>query len=123
VNIFMETHPKEVPLEFKLARIRPESWTITDPLAVVYLMVWDTPASLQTEIVTRMLMEKLGWNRARGIFPRNVNRDAESILPVVTLCVPLPGGIGRDPRVLRCIEARHQQPELLARPAKPGGRG
>jgi hypothetical protein len=54
-------------------------------------MVWNTPASLQTEIVARMLVEKLGWNGAREIFPRNVNPNDASMLPAVTLRVPSRG--------------------------------
>ena len=36
---YLETRPKELPLEFKLAGFRPEPWTVADSLAVVYLMV------------------------------------------------------------------------------------
>ncbi len=77
VNAYLETRPKEYPLEFKLAGFRPEPWSVTDSLAVVYLMGWDTSANLRTEIVTQMLVEKLGGTRAREIFPLNVNPDDE----------------------------------------------
>jgi penicillin amidase len=75
VNAYLETRRNERPLEYKLAGFRPEPWTVTDSLAVVYLMGWDTSANLQTEIVTQMLVEKLGEERAREIFPLNVNPD------------------------------------------------
>lgn len=78
VNAYLETRPGELPLEFKLAGLRPEPWTVTDSLALVYVMGWNTSANVRTEIVTQMLVERLGESRAREIFPLNVNPDDAS---------------------------------------------
>ena len=98
VNAFLETRPKELPLEYKLAGFRPEPWTVTDSLSVAYLMGLSTAANHQTEIVTQMLVERLGEARARGIFPLNVNADEGSGLGVPEEArQPAPSSGGRFP--------------------------
>jgi penicillin amidase len=74
VNAFIK-NGSDLPLEFKLAGIKPETWTIADSLAVAYFMGWNSAANLQTEIIAQMLVEKLGPDRAREIFPLNINPD------------------------------------------------
>ncbi|MBN1636890.1 MAG: penicillin acylase family protein, partial [Deltaproteobacteria bacterium] len=46
-----------------------------ESLAVMYLMSWDSAANLTTEIIAGMLIEKLGIEKAREIFPLNINPD------------------------------------------------
>ena len=75
VNAYIHTRQESLPLEFKLAGIEPEPWTVADSLAVLYLMAWDTSANLQTEIVTQTLVDRLGPEKAQQIFPINVNPD------------------------------------------------
>ena len=80
VNAFIAAG-KDLPLEFRLAGIKPESWMIADSLAILYYMGWNSAANLKTEVITQMLVEKLGEAKARELFPINVNPDDP--LPVV----------------------------------------
>ncbi|MGD8388651.1 MAG: penicillin acylase family protein, partial [Desulfobacteraceae bacterium] len=75
VNAYITTRRDTHPLEFSLAGIQPEPWTVADCLAIFYYMSWDTAANLQTEIVAQMLVDTLGAERAREIFPLNINPD------------------------------------------------
>jgi len=75
VNAFIRTRPDNIHVEFKLAGIKAEPWTIADSLAVAYFMGWVTSANANTEIITQMLMEKVGPEKAREIFPININPD------------------------------------------------
>ena len=75
VNAFVQLRPKEHHLEFKLAGIKPTPWNIEDSLAVFYLMSWNSAANLDTEIIAQMLVEKLGPDKAKEIFPLNLNPD------------------------------------------------
>jgi len=77
VNAFITLRPKEHHLEFKLAGIRPTPWAIEDSLAVLYLMSWNSAANLDTEIIAQMLVEKLGPEKAKEIFPKNINPDED----------------------------------------------
>ena len=77
INAYIQTGEDTFPLEFKLAGLSPEPWTIADSLAILYFMSWDTSANLKTEIVAQMLVERLGEQRAREIFPLTINPDDE----------------------------------------------
>ena len=75
VNAFIKNRPQERPLEFKLSGLTPEPWTIEDSLSVLYYMAWTTSGNIQIEIVAQMLVEKLGLEKAKEIFPLNINPD------------------------------------------------
>lgn len=75
VNAFIKTRPKEQQIEFKLAGINPETWEISDSLAILYFMGWTTSANMSTEIIAQMLVDKLGPERAAQLFPLNINPD------------------------------------------------
>jgi penicillin amidase len=81
VNAFIKTRPEEIPLEFKLAGIRAEPWAVSDSLSVAYFMCWDTSGNIQHEIVAQMLVDKLGLQKAKELFPINVNPDDPAIKP------------------------------------------
>ncbi len=74
VNAFI-ARGDDLPLEFRLAGIKPEPWSVADSLAVLYYMGWNSAANLETEVIAQMLLEKLGEARARELFPLNVNPD------------------------------------------------
>jgi penicillin amidase len=78
VNAFIETRPKSIHLEFKLAGIKPSPWSMADSLTILYYMGWGSAANLKSEIIAQMLVEKLGVDKAAEIFPLNFNPDDES---------------------------------------------
>ncbi|TFH42653.1 MAG: penicillin acylase family protein [Chrysiogenales bacterium] len=78
VNRYIETRKGEFPLEFTLAGITPGPWTIEDSLALLYYMGWTMSANIQTEMISQMLNEKLGAERARELLPLNINPDNEA---------------------------------------------
>ena len=75
VNAYIRTRSDTHHLEFRLAGIRPRPWTIADSLAIAYFMGWDSAGNLHTEVIAQMLVERLGAERAREIFPLNINPD------------------------------------------------
>lgn len=79
VNYYITTRKEFHPVEFKLAGIKPEPWKIEDSLAIMYYMGWGSAANLKTEIIAQMLVEKLGIEEAREIFPINTNPDDDAI--------------------------------------------
>ncbi|MBM4314505.1 MAG: penicillin acylase family protein, partial [Deltaproteobacteria bacterium] len=81
INAFIAAG-KDLPLEFRLAGIKAEPWTIADSLAILYYMGWNSAANLKTETIAQMLAEKLGEQRARALFPVNINPDDP--LPAMT---------------------------------------
>jgi penicillin G amidase len=78
VNSFIENCPEDIPLEFKLAGIRPDKWDIADSLSIVYYMGYSTAANIDTEIIAQMLLETVGYEKAIQIMPLNFNPDDEN---------------------------------------------
>ena len=107
VNAFIQLRPKEHHLEFKLAGIKPTPWTIEDSLAIFYLFSWDSSANLETEIIAQMLVEKLGPEKAKEIFPLILNPD-ETSGPEVRTAVPpwIPLGLEKDQSLAAYLKDR-----------------
>jgi len=75
VNAYIETRKKTHHLEFKLAGIAPTKWTVQDSLSLAYLLSWNSAANLKTEIIAQMLVDALGPEKAKSLFPLNINPD------------------------------------------------
>jgi len=75
INIYIKEGARTFPLEFKLAGIQPQPWRIEDALTIMYFMSWGSSANLQTEIIAQMLVDKIGLEKAKAIFPININPD------------------------------------------------
>ncbi|MFO7560930.1 MAG: penicillin acylase family protein [Desulfobacterales bacterium] len=102
VNAYIETRKAYHPLEFKLAGIKPELWSIEDSLAIMYYMGWNSAANLTGEIIAQMLIEKLGLEKAQEIFPLNINPDENGIQTdmIITSVQPENIGLARDRSIL-----------------------
>jgi len=91
VNAFIEQCVDDIPLEFSLAGVSVEPWSVEDSLSLMYLMSWDTSANLKHEVIAQSLIDKLGHERAAQLFPININADAiEPMEPEVTPVGHLP---------------------------------
>ena len=75
VNSFVERYPEDHHLEFKLSGIQPTLWSMADVLSIMYYMSWSTSANIKTEIITQMLIDRLGPETAAELFPLNINPD------------------------------------------------
>jgi len=109
VNAYISTRANEHPLEFKLAGIKPGLWSITDSLAILYYMSWNSAANIDTEIIAEMLVEKVGLDKAREIFPLNINPDdppRESSLPQPRARESTRLNIASDKQILSYLQDR-----------------
>lgn len=75
VNAFLESG-RDLPLEFKLAGISPEPWSIENSLAILFYMSWNSSANVRHEILAASLDRQLGGN-AELLRPLNWNPDLE----------------------------------------------
>ncbi len=75
INAFIDNCPGDIHAEFKLAGIKPEKWSVTDSLGVLYYMGYSTAANLGTEITAQMLLDTLGYEAASRLMPVNINAD------------------------------------------------
>ncbi len=88
VNHFIATRQDEYPLEFRLAGIQPTPWTPADCMSLQLIMSWNSSANLKTELAAQAIMDKVGPERAREIFPLNINPDEEPAPPAKTSALP-----------------------------------
>ena len=75
INAFIENCPDDIHLEFKLAGIKPEKWSVEDSLGILYYMGYSTAANLSTEITAQMLLQTLGHEKTAMLMPLNINAD------------------------------------------------
>ena len=75
INAFIQNCPEDIHLEFKLAGIKPDLWSVKDSLGVIYYMGYSTAANLTHEIIAQMLLDTLGYEKTALLLPRNVNID------------------------------------------------
>ena len=73
INAFIQNCPEDIHLEFKLAGIKPDLWSVKDSLGVIYYMGYSTAANLTHEIIAQMLLDTLGYEKTALLLPRNVN--------------------------------------------------
>ncbi len=75
INAFIQKCPEDIPLEFKLAGIKPDLWSVEDSVGFIYYMGYSTAANLTTEVIAQMLLDTLGYERTALILPCNINID------------------------------------------------
>ena len=112
VNAFL-TAGQDMPLEFALAGITPEPWSIEDSLAITFYMSWNSSANLKHEILTDALDRHLG-SRAELLRPLNWNPDLEAD-PVTRPPAPGPTSLAGGP----APPAAGRVAELLAALGRP----
>jgi len=79
INQYIQQAGKTLPLEFKLSGLQVEPWNIEDTLTIMYYMGWGSAANLKTEIVSQMLIKRIGIDRFKEIFPLSTNSDDPGI--------------------------------------------
>jgi penicillin amidase len=109
VNAYIKNCKNEHPLEFRLSGIEPGQWDISDTLAIMYLMSWNTSANLDTEIIAQMIIEKIGPDKAKEIFPLNINPDEPLERSASREAFPVPAAsyrIAQDSALLSYLQDR-----------------
>ncbi len=79
VNAFIETHKGKLPVEFDLLRYEPEPWTPQHSIIVGRLMAWELNLSWWTDLTFGALVDRLGFEKTKEIFPSFPN----SVAPIV----------------------------------------
>ncbi len=77
VNEFINERKKNYPIELKLSGLEVEPWKIEDSFSIIYFMAWNNSANLYSEILAQLLVDKLGFERAKELFPVHTNPDEE----------------------------------------------
>ena len=76
VNAYVADHAADHPLELKAAGLVPRAWSVADLVALVHFIHYSHATNFKAEVVAQKLIDKLGAERAREIFPLTLIADA-----------------------------------------------
>lgn len=75
VNAYVRDHAADHPLETRLAGLVPSAWSVADLVTLVHFVHYTHSTNFKAEMVAQKLIDKLGPERAREIFPLTINPD------------------------------------------------
>jgi penicillin amidase len=84
VNEYINNDKNSHHLEFGLTGLEAELWEISDSIAIMYFMGWGSAANMKLEVIAQMLIDQVGYDKFKTIFPLNINPDdptSISLLP------------------------------------------
>ncbi len=95
INAYIGTHASDHPLELKVAGLAPRPWSVADLVTLIHFIHYSHAANIKAEIVAQQLIDRLGLDRARELFPVPSNPDWTR---------------GRDAPTRRCFARRTDGP-------------
>jgi penicillin amidase len=75
VNGYIEAYASEHPIELKALGLVPRPWSVADLVTLIHFVHFTHSTNFKAEVVAQKLIDKLGVDRAREIFPLTVNPD------------------------------------------------
>ncbi len=69
VNDYIQQNSDNLPPEFLLLDYEPEPWQPVDSLAIAKMMAWELGGNMNTELYLASLIEEVGLEKARELFP------------------------------------------------------
>lgn len=75
LNAYIGDHAEDHPLELKLAGFHTAPWTVEDLVAVLHFVNLSQAANYKSELIAQRLIDTLGVEKARELFPLNRNPD------------------------------------------------
>ena len=74
-NAYINERKDEYPLGLRLLGLSPSPWTIEDMMSVHYFLLWSSSSDLRAELVSQMLIEKVGPRAASELSLLTINPD------------------------------------------------
>lgn len=71
VNTYVEDNPKDLPIQFTLADMKPIKWTVTHSIALARLMAWELNLAWKSELTYAYLSDHLSPQQYRELLPNN----------------------------------------------------
>jgi penicillin amidase len=75
MNAYITQHTADHPLEPRIAGLPLRPWSVEDLVCVVHYVHYTHATNFKAEVVAQKLIDRLGIERAREIFPLTVNPD------------------------------------------------
>ena len=81
INLFIDTHKDNLPIEFNLLGYVPEPWTPLDSVSWGKYMAYDLSGNYTREILRAALVDKLGADKAAFLLPTDPADNTPLIVP------------------------------------------
>jgi penicillin G amidase len=75
MNAYITQHAADHPIEPRLAGLAIRPWTVEDLVTVVHFVHYTHATNFKAEVIAQKLIDRLGMERAREIFPLLANPD------------------------------------------------
>jgi len=75
INAYIAGHTADHPLELSIAGLAPRPWSVADLVTLIHFIHYSHAANVKAEIVAQQLIDRLGSDRARELFPVPSNPD------------------------------------------------
>jgi penicillin G amidase len=75
INLFIDQHRNQLPIEFSLLKYQPQRWTPSDSLVIVGYMYETLTNTWQDELDRDKVTKKVGWEVARDLFSPEAAMD------------------------------------------------
>ena len=75
INVYVKSYPGEHPIELKAVGLVPQAWTVADLVALVHYIHYTHSTNFKAEVIAQKLIDHLGMEKAREIFPLTINPD------------------------------------------------
>ena len=75
INAYIKAYPDEHPIELKAVGLAPQAWRVADLVALVHYVHYTHSTNFKAEVVAQKLIDHLGMEKAKEIFPLTVNPD------------------------------------------------
>jgi penicillin amidase len=78
INAYIGSHASDHPLELSAAGLVPRPWSVADLVALIHFIHYSHAANFKAEVVAQKLIDRLGFERARDLFPQPANLDGST---------------------------------------------
>ena len=85
VNAYIESHRRDLPLEFRLLHYSPKPWTVQDSILIAYQMVETLSTSPQAALTREKVLAKLGPDFTSDLYVNSSWRDHPPTQPAPAL--------------------------------------
>ncbi len=78
INAYIGAYASDHPLELRVAGLAPRPWSVADLVTLIHFIHYSHAANIKAEIVAQQLIDRLGFDRARDLFPVASNPDGKA---------------------------------------------
>jgi len=97
LNAYIRDRADEYPVGLRILGITPQPWTLEDSVTLSYFLNWVSSANMDAELISQLLIDRIGPEKAAQISQLTVNPDGESEQSGQPVVAAVTGGLQPGP--------------------------